>query len=404
MSNVIVDFNRLKQVETQFKATSKNINRIQETIQLIIAGLDWDVKFQDGINSSANEINRKLRAYTRTLNNYERYLDTTHTKYKNLDVNGENGFEVDRISTAAGGVSGGGTGGGGGGAWGVQDSTSATGAFPIGLIGLVRPGNGFPGSTTVVSPLGSVADTLYNILHGKDKKTLKRVKDLLSKLSKLGDVKGAGRAKSALTYFENLIDFVNGPKSGATGAAQWCNLVNGSTGIWNALSEYLTGDKNTGLSLIGSGFSTLGSFFSAASHAGNQSDAATIADFIEAFGKIGDIGSKYSNATVGSYYSPLGVGAAWWQLGTGIVSQTAKSVDKYMADGHWSFNDTVSTAMEVSANGVYHFGHAVLGDTFDAIIGAYNPQDFIDNLYDGVDLAAHSVVNLANKITSVFKK
>ena len=86
MPRIYVEFNRVKQLSSDCQKISSRVDAIQSDFQRIVRQLDWNVRYQSNINSTANILGRKLQRYTRSLNDYQHFLDETYIKYRNLDA------------------------------------------------------------------------------------------------------------------------------------------------------------------------------------------------------------------------------------------------------------------------------------------------------------------------------
>lgn len=85
MSRIYVDFNRLQKIGESCEAVSSKTDGIKRDFQQTIRKLDWDVRFQSDINSTAMQLIRKMQSYHQTLKEYKKFVELAHKKYQELD-------------------------------------------------------------------------------------------------------------------------------------------------------------------------------------------------------------------------------------------------------------------------------------------------------------------------------
>ena len=85
MSRIYVDFNRLQKIGESCEAVSSKTDGIKRDFQQTIRKLDWDVRFQSDINSTAMQLSRKMQNYHRVLKEYKAFVELAHKKYLELD-------------------------------------------------------------------------------------------------------------------------------------------------------------------------------------------------------------------------------------------------------------------------------------------------------------------------------
>lgn len=78
MPRIYVEFAGLKQAGTTCRDVSSKVSDIRSNFKNTIRQLDWDVKFQSDINSTASQLSRKLDAYAAALKNTNSFW-TRHT-------------------------------------------------------------------------------------------------------------------------------------------------------------------------------------------------------------------------------------------------------------------------------------------------------------------------------------
>lgn len=98
MPRIYVEFARMKQVGSSCKSVSSNVDQIRSDFQRTIGQLDWDVKYQSDINSTATQLARKLEGYTQALKSYQSFIDNTYEQYAKLDAEK---FEVSLFEKSA---------------------------------------------------------------------------------------------------------------------------------------------------------------------------------------------------------------------------------------------------------------------------------------------------------------
>lgn len=85
MPRIYVEFSGLNQIGSQCKTVASKIDTIQSDFQRTVRQLDWDIRFEANINSTATQLSRKLEQYSRILESYQRFIEETHSKYVKLD-------------------------------------------------------------------------------------------------------------------------------------------------------------------------------------------------------------------------------------------------------------------------------------------------------------------------------
>lgn len=85
MPRIYVEFSRLIQIGNSCKTIASRIDTIQSDFQNTVRQLDWDVRFESNINSTATQLARKLEQYSRALEAYQRFIEDAHNNYVKLD-------------------------------------------------------------------------------------------------------------------------------------------------------------------------------------------------------------------------------------------------------------------------------------------------------------------------------
>ena len=84
-ARIYVDFAKIDQIGNCCKSVASKVDAVQSDLQHIIRQLDWDVRFESNINSTATQIARKLELYSKALENYQRFIEDAHSEYTKLD-------------------------------------------------------------------------------------------------------------------------------------------------------------------------------------------------------------------------------------------------------------------------------------------------------------------------------
>ena len=85
MPRIYVEFSGLDKIGERCKAVESKVSTIQSDFQCTVRQLDWDVRFESDINSTATKISRKLEQYAKTLIAYQRFIEEAHNEYIKLD-------------------------------------------------------------------------------------------------------------------------------------------------------------------------------------------------------------------------------------------------------------------------------------------------------------------------------
>lgn len=86
MPRIYVDFSGLKQIGSGCKTVASKVDSIQSDFLQTIQHLDWDVRFELNINSTATQIAGKLEQYSKVLENYQRFIEDAYDEYMKLDT------------------------------------------------------------------------------------------------------------------------------------------------------------------------------------------------------------------------------------------------------------------------------------------------------------------------------
>ena len=390
MPRIYVEFSGLDQIGSRCKTVASKVDTIQSNFQRTVRQLDWDIRFESNINSTATQIAKTLEQYSRTLETYQRFIEDTHNEYVKLDEYKKTNL-IDYISSIR-----------------VDPNVAV----------ILGPED---------NPFANWKDRISEIVFDTDeeKDLLSTVKTLLRGTDKWGDVDEAGVLEDVISYFESFTTFFSGDKKGLTGASDWCNLADSSIGVWTGLYDYFCdmykglkigffGDvaqKNVKVLGLSAGFLGLtASILSASNRLDNKQWQSIVADYVDcgkdmlsviksgyALKHIGDVKSL-SEIKAGPW-SALNIYSAIGEAGIQSISQGFRSHEKYYADGQWDMGDTGATGIDISMAGIYGISHSLTLGFDDLIFGA------IDNATGGngtadmsyFEKAAEGYKILANK-------
>lgn len=101
MPRIYIEFAKMKQVGSSCKSVSSKVDQIRSDFQRTISQLDWDIKYQSDINSTATQLARKLEGYTQALKSFQTFIDDAYGQYVKLDSEktGDFTLEVNQSST-----------------------------------------------------------------------------------------------------------------------------------------------------------------------------------------------------------------------------------------------------------------------------------------------------------------
>lgn len=85
MPRIYVQFSGLDQIGIGCKTIASKVDAIESEFQSTIKSLDWDVRFSDDINNTANKISRKLEQQTKALRSYQHFINNAYKEYAKLN-------------------------------------------------------------------------------------------------------------------------------------------------------------------------------------------------------------------------------------------------------------------------------------------------------------------------------
>lgn len=85
MPRIYVEFSGLNQIGSRCKSVASSVDSIQSDFQRTVRQLDWDIRFESNISSTATQLSRKLESYSRTLESYQRFIEDARGEYVKLN-------------------------------------------------------------------------------------------------------------------------------------------------------------------------------------------------------------------------------------------------------------------------------------------------------------------------------
>lgn len=85
MPRIYIEFSRLDQIGNCCKSVASKVDAIQEDFQRTVRQLDWDIRFESNINSTATQLSRKLDQYSGVLKEFQRFIEDAKSEYAKLD-------------------------------------------------------------------------------------------------------------------------------------------------------------------------------------------------------------------------------------------------------------------------------------------------------------------------------
>lgn len=85
MPRIYVQFSGLEQIGTGCKTAASRVDTIEAEFWRTIQSLDWDVRYEADINSTAKQISRKLEKQAKALKDYQKLINNAYDEYVNLD-------------------------------------------------------------------------------------------------------------------------------------------------------------------------------------------------------------------------------------------------------------------------------------------------------------------------------
>lgn len=86
MPRIYVDFMRFSQMEKSCQDNANSISKICNEFYSTVKKLDWDIRLQSDINSTALALSSRLSQYEKTLKQYSSFLKEAESEYKALET------------------------------------------------------------------------------------------------------------------------------------------------------------------------------------------------------------------------------------------------------------------------------------------------------------------------------
>lgn len=86
MPRIYVQFSGLEQIGTGCKTAASRVDTIETEFWRTIQKLDWDVRYEADINSTAKQISRKLEKQAKALKDYQKFINDAYDEYSRLDT------------------------------------------------------------------------------------------------------------------------------------------------------------------------------------------------------------------------------------------------------------------------------------------------------------------------------
>lgn len=357
MPRIYVEFSGLSQIGSRCKSAASRVDSIRSDFQHTVGQLDWDIRFESNINSTAAQLAGKLEKCSSALKAYQQFIEDTHDQYVKLD-------EYKKLN----------------------------------LSELISPVPFDPDRFAVVGPGGQADQDKYVsdvVNDAGDQAWIDAIKALMKTHDKLGDNEEAGVLEDVISYLEDFKAFFSGDKKGLSGASDLCSLSKSSIDVWEGLYDYFSdmykGTK-TGffgeiaqkkLKILGVSSSLLGlasSILSASDGLDHKKWQSAVADYVDC-GKdiLSVINSGYELKHIGDaksladikagLWSPLSLYTAVGEAGLNAISQGFRSYEKYYADGKWDIGDTGAAGIDISMAGIYGLSHSLTFGLDDQIFG-----------------------------------
>ena len=221
MPRIYVQFSGLGQIGTGCKTVASKVDTIETEFWRTIQELDWDVRYEADINSTAKQISRKLEKQAKALKAYQKFINDAYDEYVKLDEYRDIGLEESFLDSK-------------------NDGTNAD----VGKTNEVKQSDG---------ERKSLADILKEI--GK----------LLRTGGKISSNDELGLGSSVLDFISNIIKYLSNSHSPGDAFTDGTGAISSGLDAYNLFYEYLIkgdyghdieakfGEGFAGLAMIGSG-------------------------------------------------------------------------------------------------------------------------------------------------------
>lgn len=85
MPRIYVEFSGLSQIGNRCKTVASKVENIQSDFQRTVRELDWDIRFQSNIESTATQLSKKLEQYSKVLESFRQFIEDARDEYVDLD-------------------------------------------------------------------------------------------------------------------------------------------------------------------------------------------------------------------------------------------------------------------------------------------------------------------------------
>lgn len=221
MPRIYVQFTGLDQIGTGCKTAASRVDAIETEFWRTIQALDWDVRYEADINSTAKQISRKLEKQTTALKDYQKFINDAYDEYAKLDE-----YRNNRLGKS------------------IFDLKSNGTNTDIVGINNIKPGE-------------KKSKTLADIL--------KEIAKFLQAGGKFSSNDGLGLGSSVLEFISNIINYMSNPSSSSDAFTDGTGAISSGLDAYNSLYEYLIkgdyghdievkfGEGFAGLAMIGGG-------------------------------------------------------------------------------------------------------------------------------------------------------
>ena len=206
MPRIYVDFSKLNSMRNYCESVASKIDVIQSDFQQIVRQLDWDIRYESDINSTAAKISKRLEQYSRLLESYQYFIEVAYNEY----------IKLDRYQK--------------------RETLNDFFAMELRAAHLTGPGGANPFETGNIIFTDKIKNYFSDV--EEEQELLSTIKSLLEGADKLGNKDEAGVLKDVISYIQNAVSFFNEDKKGLIGASNWCDLAESSIGLWTGMYDY----------------------------------------------------------------------------------------------------------------------------------------------------------------------
>lgn len=221
MSRIFVQFSGLEQIGTDCKTVASRVDAIETEFWRTIQALDWDVRYEADINSTAKQISRRLEKQAKALKDYQKVIAVAYDEYVKLDEYQNNRLGKTSFDSQSHGVS------------------------------------SYFGETSSINPEDKKRNTLADIL--------KEIAKYLRAGGKISSNAELGLGSSVLDFISNIIKYMTNPSSPSNAFTDGTGAIKSGLDAYSSLYKYLIkgdyghdievkyGEGFAGLAMLGSG-------------------------------------------------------------------------------------------------------------------------------------------------------